>query len=112
MSNIKLMQGDCLKMMKLIPDGSVDMVLTDPPYGMDYQSNFRETRYNKIINDGDISWIDSFVSEAYRVSKDNTAHYVFCSFHHLDKFKVALERKFKIKNLLVWEKKTTHQWGI
>lgn len=28
-----LLQGDCLEMMKLIPDGSVDMVLTDPPYG-------------------------------------------------------------------------------
>lgn len=28
-----LMQGDCLGRMKEIPDGSVDMVLTDPPYG-------------------------------------------------------------------------------
>ena len=31
--NIWLMQGDCLDRMKEIPDGSVDMVLTDPPYG-------------------------------------------------------------------------------
>ena len=30
---INLMQGDCLELMKEIPDGSVDMVLTDPPYG-------------------------------------------------------------------------------
>jgi DNA modification methylase len=30
---INLMLGDCLEMMKAIPDGSVDMVLTDPPYG-------------------------------------------------------------------------------
>jgi len=30
---INLMQGDCLEVMKQIPDGSVDMVLTDPPYG-------------------------------------------------------------------------------
>ena len=30
---MKLMQGDCLDRMKEIPDGSVDMVLTDPPYG-------------------------------------------------------------------------------
>ena len=30
---INLMQGDCLKVMKEIPDGSVDMVLADPPYG-------------------------------------------------------------------------------
>ena len=30
---IKLMHGDCLELMKTIPDGSVDLVLTDPPYG-------------------------------------------------------------------------------
>lgn len=30
---IKLMQGDCLELMKTIPSGSVDMILTDPPYG-------------------------------------------------------------------------------
>lgn len=28
-----LMQGDCLERMKEIPDGSIDMILTDPPYG-------------------------------------------------------------------------------
>jgi DNA modification methylase len=33
MSDISLFQGDCLEVMKGIPDGSVDMVLTDPPYG-------------------------------------------------------------------------------
>jgi site-specific DNA-methyltransferase (adenine-specific) len=30
---IKLLQGDCLERMKEIPDGSVDMILADPPYG-------------------------------------------------------------------------------
>ena len=30
---IKLMQGDCLELMKEIPDGSIDMILTDPPFG-------------------------------------------------------------------------------
>ena len=33
MSKIELMKGDCLEMMKSIPDGSVDLILTDPPYG-------------------------------------------------------------------------------
>ena len=32
-SNIQLYQGDCLEVMKNIPDKSVDLVLTDPPYG-------------------------------------------------------------------------------
>ena len=33
MNNIELWQGDCLELMKNIPDGSIDLVLTDPPYG-------------------------------------------------------------------------------
>ncbi len=33
MSTIKLLQGGCLRLMKEIPDGSIDLVLADPPYG-------------------------------------------------------------------------------
>ena len=33
MTSIVIKNGDCLELMKTIPDGSVDMVLTDPPYG-------------------------------------------------------------------------------
>ena len=31
--NYSLLFGDCLERMKEIPDGSVDLILTDPPYG-------------------------------------------------------------------------------
>lgn len=31
--NIRIKQGDCLELMKQIPDGSIDLILTDPPYG-------------------------------------------------------------------------------
>ena len=33
MPKIELIQGDCLEKMKDIPDGSIDLILTDPPYG-------------------------------------------------------------------------------
>ena len=33
MVNVNLMKGDCLELMKSIPDGSVDLILTDPPFG-------------------------------------------------------------------------------
>ena len=35
---MKLLQGDCLELLKYIPDGSVDMVLTDPPYMINTKS--------------------------------------------------------------------------
>jgi site-specific DNA-methyltransferase (adenine-specific) len=103
----ELYHGDCLEVMKGIPSGSVDMVLTDPPYGMAFRSNHRAKKYDLIKNDSSLEWLDGFVDEAFRVAADNTAHYVFCSFHHIDVFKKAFQRRFKIKNLLVWEKNST-----
>ncbi len=35
----QIIQGDCLELMKRIPDKSVDLVLTDPPYGLDIAKN-------------------------------------------------------------------------
>lgn len=34
MDDITLLHGDCFERMKEIADGSVDMILTDPPYGV------------------------------------------------------------------------------
>lgn len=33
MNDIQLLQGDCLELMKSTPDGSIDMILCDLPYG-------------------------------------------------------------------------------
>ena len=104
---IDLTHGDCLELMKEIPDGSVDMVLTDPPYGMNFQSNHRKNKHEVIENDNNLEWIFDFVSESYRVSSDNSAHYVFCSWHNVDIFKQELQKKFKIKNILTWVKNNT-----
>lgn len=104
MSKIDLYHGDCIDILKDIPDESVDMILTDPPYGMEYVSNRRKEKYEKIINDNNLHWIDDFCHQSYRIAKENTAHYVFCSFHNIDIFKKSLEKNFKIKNLLVWNK--------
>lgn len=103
----QFLQGDCLELMRDLPSGSVDMICTDPPYGMDFQSNFRIDQHAKIAGDKNLDWLPEFVDESYRVAADNTAHYFFCSFHKIDEFKRQLERKFKVKNLLVWEKNNT-----
>lgn len=64
---IKLMQGDCLELMKCIPDGSVDMVLCDPPYGV------TECRWDSVIPFDDM-W------KAYRrIVKENGVIALFSS---------------------------------
>ena len=107
MVNIELKQGDCLELMKDIPDGSVDLVLTDPPYGMAFKSNYRKEKYNEIQNDKSLEWLERYISECYRVLKNNSAIYCFCSWHNVDVFKQAIEKKFKVKNILIWEKNNT-----
>jgi site-specific DNA-methyltransferase (adenine-specific) len=99
--------GDCLEVMKQIDNDSVDMILTDPPYGMNFQSNYRKEKHDKIIGDNNLEWIHEFVQQSYRVSRENTAHYIFCSFHCIDIFKQAFQKLFTIKNILVWEKNNT-----
>ena len=104
---MKLLNGDCLELMKDIPSGSVDLILTDPPYGMDFQSHFRKEMYSKIGNDKVLDWLEKYVDECFRILKDNTAVYFFCSWHNVDIFKQTIEKKFKIKNILIWEKNNT-----
>lgn len=106
-NNGQFWNGDCLELMADIPDGLVDMIATDPPYGMDFQSNHRKDQHAKIAGDKNLDWLPEFVRQSYRVAADNTAHYFFCSYHKIDVFKQELEKHFKIKNLLVWEKNNT-----
>ena len=50
---VTLKQGDCLELMKGLDDESVDCVITDPPYGIDYLSS-RTTNHHKLENDKDV----------------------------------------------------------
>jgi site-specific DNA-methyltransferase (adenine-specific) len=40
--------GDCLEVMQDIPDGSVDLVLTDPPYGINHPTNYKDRKRGKM----------------------------------------------------------------
>lgn len=103
----KIYNEDCLEGMKRIPDGSVDMILTDPPYMMNYQSNRRkkENRFDKIRNDVDsFGLVKDALENAYMMLKEDSAIYMFCSWHNVDFFKVEFEKYFKLKNIIVWNK--------
>jgi DNA modification methylase len=52
----KVITGDCLKVMKQIPDKSIDLVLTDPPYGTNYLSS-RTKNHTYLLNDKLSDWI-------------------------------------------------------
>lgn len=107
---MKLIHGDCLEVMKQIPNGSVDMVLTDPPYLCDYSRHDSKSRFsNKIANDennsANESMIEKYLHECYRIMKDNTAIYCFCNYKKIDFFKQQIETAgFNLKNIIIWDK--------
>lgn len=96
--------GDCLELMKQIPDGSIDLVLTDPPYGIDLTPQRENGKFKntKVINDNTLEWLPNLVNEMYRVSKN--AVLIFCGWQNVDKFKIEFEKRFTVKNILVWDK--------
>ena len=107
---VDLRLGDCLELMKDIPDGSVDLVLTDPPYLCDYSRHDSRSRFSKkIANDENNSanelMIERYLQECYRVMKDNTAIYCFCNYKKIDFFKQQIENAgFNLKNIIIWDK--------
>ena len=65
----KIYQGDCLELMKQLPDNSVDLVVTDPPYNINIAS------WDNIKNY--IPWLVSVFVECDRVLKDNGTLWFF-----------------------------------
>jgi len=75
----KIHCGDCLELMKEIPDNTIDLVITDPPYGMSFQSNYRKEKHLKIEGDDELP-IEA-IKECIRIAKK--ACYVFCRWDNL-----------------------------
>ena len=101
----KVICGDCLEIMKDMPDKSIDLVLTDPPYGIDYQSNMRvmSKKFDKLENDNNDSRFLAF-KNYYRVMKDNTVLISFCSYKNIAVDYIEIQKYFDIKNVVVWWK--------
>lgn len=100
---------DCIEGMKKIPDESIDLIVTDPPYLMKYKSNMRKDKHHKfcseIIGDNDPELIENYIKECYRIMKNDSACYMFCNSNKVDVFKRQLEKVgFNIKNMIVWVK--------
>lgn len=99
----ELWHGDCLEVMsKLDP---VDLVLTDPPYGINLQPQRRGSRFHgeKIVNDENIDVVRAFLPHAARLT---STIYMFVGWPQVGNIQPYFEKHFEYKNCLVWDK----QW--
>lgn len=106
---------DCLDIMAKMDDGSVDLVVTDPPYktitGGD-KAGKNSIRPKGMLSgnrklfqyQNDIS-LNDWIPEIYRVLKEGSHCYIFTNSLNLKDMLVEVEKcGFKLHNVLVWEK--------
>ena len=101
--NTMLGHGDCLELMKHIPDGSVDLILTDPPYGtvkgagLDGWKN-QTTQWDNVL-DFELMW-----SEINRVLRPNGACLLFSQEPFTSNLIVSAHNNVPFSYRLVWLK--------
>ena len=97
---VNLFQGDCLEVMKDIPDNSVDLIIADPPYniGIDDWDNLGTIKEYT-------SWLRKVVNEYYRVLRKNGSLYIFGNLNYIGDIKVLFnDYKFKLMSWIIWDK--------
>lgn len=101
---IKLFQGDCLQVIQSIPDNSVNLMLTDPPYNASNKKlSFKEKKYSTVNEDWDKNFEITFIETYFNKLKEGGQLLVFCSYHLLGKY---LSISFlKVQQIIHWIKK-------
>jgi DNA modification methylase len=99
MSEVNLILGDCIEEMKKIEDKSVDLVLTDPPYGVSFKKKGEPYMIGDHINP-----MPYLYPELYRVLKDDGAIFCFTSMSYLTEVILPFQTYFKLHNIIIWDK--------
>jgi adenine-specific DNA-methyltransferase len=97
-----VLQGDCLNVMRQLRSGSVDFVLTDPPYLAHYRSRDGRT----VANDNNAAWLKPAFADIFRVLCRDSFCVSFYGWHQADKFIAAWrEAGFRLAGHLTFTKR-------
>ena len=78
----RILHGDCIEAMRRMPAQSVDFILTDPPYLV----NYRDRTGRTLPNDRDSNWLMPAMVEAFRVLKQDRLMVCFYGWPRADDF--------------------------
>lgn len=118
--SVQLFQGDCLDLIKNIPDESVDLVVTDCPYHIvqggctndavkigrytNSNNNIEMTKKGKLFEYNDIDFSE-WLPDIYRVLKPNTHCYIMINPRNIKELQQKAENAgFAFQNILIWDK--------
>lgn len=114
----RLVEGDCLQVLPLIPAGSVDLIFADPPYNLQLRTQDLRRPNNTVVDGVDDHW-DSFASfaaydafterwlhECRRILKPTGSMWVIGSYHNIFRVGTLLQDVgFWLLNDVVWIKR-------
>lgn len=97
----RIYNEDCLEGMKRIPDGYVDLVITDPPYCIGTTSNGKKGSWsdNNLIR----PFFDMYFKELQRVLKSESELYINTDWRTYPFLYPIIQKYFNVKNLIVWD---------
>jgi len=104
----QIIQEDCIRFLRTLPDNCIDLIITDPPYGDNVAYGWHN---KKIRNNENPLMCCQALAECYRILRKNSSLYVFTNWKNypfLIEF-VIRYTKFKIRHLIVWKK---HNFGF
>lgn len=107
----RIYNSDCIAGMAGMESGSVDLIVTDPPYLIGYKTHHRPDGHrfkSEILNDKGKEakkMVSDYIRECYRILKDDSAAYFFTCTKTLEFFRSECAAAgFNVKNLIVWDK--------
>lgn len=106
-----LINDDCFSMLKNIPDQSIDLILTDPPYNIAKYStgNIKFNWRSEINNDlaeWDLAELDpkDLIKDFKRILKPNGNIFIFCSYNIIGEYHKVFDPEFDTFQFMVWHK--------
>ena len=107
----KLINNDCFTVLKDIPDNSIDLILTDPPYNIaKYSTGNIKFDWRSDINNDLAEWDleelrpEKLVGEFKRILKPNGNIFIFCSYNIIGEYHKAFDPEFDTFQFMVWHK--------
>lgn len=106
LNNCQVVNCDSIDFLKKIPDNSISLILTDPPYHATKKKNiYGDTSF---ISDNEyLNWLYQYSLEWRRILKPNGSLYCFCDSSLASKIEILLEKNYNVLSHIVWTKPNT-----
>ena len=93
---INIYNGDCLELMQLLDENSIDCIITDPPYGVSFKNDFYDDSQENVFSN-----VPNWFKEYYRILKPDCYLFMFVGVKTLHLWiQAGIDAGFEYKNIL------------